>query len=231
MCLVASDIILMSDVMRAVEQVACSREKFVIFSQRWNLKVTEPITFDASWEEEIRAMLALRGRLYVRTGMDYMVYPRGLLGEVPPFAVGRRGYDHWLLYRARTQGADLVDATQVVKAVHQDHDYSHHPDGAHGIMYGTEAKRNVDLAGSWPYRFIIKDRTHVLTTKGLKRSRDLWRLWRILRTAEALHPSLPRPFLWFLKVVNSAIDVARNLYHLPPRHLGIIPPHERTTSD
>ena len=61
---------------------------------------------------------------------------------MPPLAVGRIAFDSWCLYRARMKNADLIDSTKVVVSVHQNHDYSHHPDGELGIGTGIEAQRN-----------------------------------------------------------------------------------------
>ena len=229
MCILASDIILMSDTARAIGEIGQTSKKFVVFSQRWNLSVTKPIDFDSEWEEELRSQLAQRGRLYARTGMDYMFYPRGLLGEAPPFAVGRRGYDNWLLYTARVNGADLVDVTPVVQAVHQDHDYSYHPQGTRGVMYGPEAQQNTKFAGSRPHRFMIKDRTHVLTAGGLHRVQDLWRIWRFLRTFEAIYSDAALPVLSLVRAINFLIDAAAGVYYRACRVLKVRPPHELTT--
>ena len=224
MCSVASDVILMSDFMQAVERLQRHGQGFAMCGQRWNLKVTEPVDFDSPWENDIHELLSRRGRLFVRTGMDYMVFPRGLFKQVPPFSVGRGYYDSWLLYAVRSLGTNLVDVTRVVKAVHQDHDYSHH-----GPMAIDQIRRNAQLAGNRRYHFNIKDRTHVLTNKGLKRPRDLWRYWRLLRTIQALHPTLPAPLLWLGERVNRLIDVTRECYQYIYLHLGISRPHHRST--
>ena len=46
--------------------------------------------------------------------MDWFVFPAGLFGEVPPFAVGRAGFDNWLVWKARQVGI-VVDATHDVR--------------------------------------------------------------------------------------------------------------------
>ena len=231
MCSVASDIIILDDFLPAVQRLSSSMERFAMASQRWNLQVDQPWDFEPGWEEAMRSRLASSGRKYVSTGIDYLVYPRELFGEVPPFAVGRRAYDNWLLFALRSKGVDLVDATEVVKVVHQDHDYSHHPGGQMGIMYGTEAQRNVALAGTRAHRFILKDRTHVLHSDGIKRSRDLWWLWRSLRTAEALYPGMPLPVRLPVQAANLAVNLAVRLQVFALRSLKIALPHERTTAE
>ena len=41
--------------------------------------------------------------------IDYFVYPRGMFGEIPQFALGRWYWDQWLVYRARRLGGALID--------------------------------------------------------------------------------------------------------------------------
>lgn len=228
MCTVASDVIFLNDLLPAVDLIAKSMNQFAMVSQRWNLNVPQPINFDSSWEKSLESQLATNGRLYVHSGMDYLVYPKGIFGEVPPFAVGRRAYDNWILFTLRSKGINVVDASKVVKIIHQDHDYSHHPDGQMGIMYGIEAQRNVELAGNRAQRFILKDRTHILNKNGIRRSRDLWWLWRALRTAEALHPDMPLPARLCVKAINSIITLTGRLHVFALRTLKIPQAHERT---
>jgi hypothetical protein len=129
---------------------------------------------------------------------------------MPPFAVGRVAYETWCLYTARAKKADLIDATKVVVSVHQNHDYSHHPQGEVGVGRGIEARRNREMAGGKPYFFIIKDRTHILTRKGLERPVDGWRLWRGLRRAQVLPLSAPLPVRLLAKVLNDTINGIRD---------------------
>ena len=113
--------------------------------------------------------VSLNGKLHHFTGIDFWIYHKSLLEGMPPFAIGRVAYETWCLYTARLRKADLIDATKVVVSVHQNHDYSHHPQGEVGVGRGIEAQRNREMIGGKPYFFIIKDRTHVLTRKGLER--------------------------------------------------------------
>ena len=206
LCYVNADIILMDDLMRAVEQVRDWERRSMMSGQRWDLDVENPLDFESNWEEQLRGRLEHSGRLHAATGADYYVYTNGLLGEIPPFAIGRTAWDQWLLYRARANHAALVDVTQAVTAVHQSHDYSHAVGGEESVWGGPEAKRNQRLAGGRAYLFMIKDRTHVLTPKGCKTVFDLWRIWRFLRTVQVLHPSMPLQTGRILGAINRTID-------------------------
>jgi len=57
-------------------------------------------------------------------------------------------------------GAPIIDASEMITVVHQNHDYSHHPQGKKGVWEGLEAKRNQELmaedtiASLWPMPLI-----------------------------------------------------------------------------
>ena len=76
------------------------------------------------------------------------MFTRGLFTELPPFAIGRPGYDPWLIWRAADLGADVVDATDFVLAVHQRHDYSHVGTRA-AVFSGVEAQQNAAIVDDW----------------------------------------------------------------------------------
>src|SRR5689334_9849593 len=137
-CYVNSDIILMSDFTRAVQRVAALKSRFLLVGHRWNLDLKDPLDFESEWEEKLRIRAKQFGILAGASSIDYFVFPRGSLGEIPPFAIGRPNWDNWMLYRARSLRAPLIDATPVVMAVHQNHNYAHHPQGKEGVSHGDE---------------------------------------------------------------------------------------------
>ena len=208
---VNADIILMDDFLAAVKRVTQEKPESLIVGRRWNLDVAEPLDFSPSWQERLRQRVNECGQLFVATGIDYFVFNRGLFGDIPPFAIGRTAWDNWLLYRARASKAALVDATDAAMVVHQNHDYNHHKQGADGVWHGPEAQRNLELAGGPRHTFSINDRTHQLTANGLKRSTDFYRVWRMIRTAEALNSWLPLPVRLLLRTVNKSLDIASRL--------------------
>lgn len=202
LCYVNTDIILMSDFMQAVERVARRKPRFLMIGQRWDIDVKGPLDFGPHWEERFRIYVTQNGQLHPSAGADYFVFRRGLWGEIPPFAIGRTVWDNWLLYRARSRRAPLIDATQVVMAVHQNHGYSHSPKEEEGIWKGPEAKRNLELAGGWSHVFTLRDATHLLTPKGLKWALDGWHALRHLRTSPTLYPYLRLPLRLLLKAID-----------------------------
>src|SRR5215510_5606772 len=184
-CYVNSDIILMSDFMEAIQRVVDQKSRFLLVGHRWNLDVTEVLEFKSDWEEKLQSQVKKFATLAGVSAIDFFVFPRDLLGEIPPFAVGRPAWDNWMLYRARSLSVPLIDATPVVMAVHQKHDYSHHPHGS--LWKGDELLANAKLVGGAEYQFILCDATHVLTPYKLRPACDLDHLLRRCETLPILY--------------------------------------------
>jgi len=171
--------------------------------------VKEAITFDATWEERLRARVTGEGKLYPHFAIDYFVFPKGIWRDIPPFAIGRPAWDNWIIYRARSFGLPVVDLTRAVTVVHQNHDYSHHPEGWKGAMRGEESKRNIELAGDVAHVHSLLDADYCLTGKGLKRSIPPYHvpfyLYRTLVISSASHPSL-KPMVRFIKRIGDRLS-------------------------
>jgi hypothetical protein len=205
LCYANADIILMDDFMRAVS-TAAARRRFLMIGRRWDLDVTEPIGFgDPEWAKALRAHAHDNGRLHPSWGIDYFLFTRGLLDPVPPFAVGRPAFDNWFIYRARSRWAAVVDATQDVLAIHQNHDYSFHPDGRPGIRDSEEARLNETLAGGHEHIFLVDDRTHVVSDGMLKLDCSVARLKQHWRRLPVLVPPALRPPVELLRKGVQAI--------------------------
>jgi hypothetical protein len=120
------------------------------------------------WAERLADGAPFRGHDY----LDWFVFTRGLFAGIPPFAVGRAGFDNWLVWKARASGAPVVDATAAVLPLHQHHDHSHVPGGVDWAYSGPEAKMNVELAGGQQRMYTLLDATHRLD-RGFRLHRNL----------------------------------------------------------
>ncbi len=189
-CYVNADIIILSDFMQMLRML--KGKQWLVVGRRWDLDVTELVDFGrADWEYQLRSALMQEGRIHPPYGSDYFVYARGGLGrQLPPFAVGRKGWDNWVIYNARRNGTPVIDATVVATVVHQNHGYSHVPKGT-GISYlGPESDANAALADETCFHFDLEDATHRITTAGPRLLLDERHLRQRLRQAEVLHPAL-----------------------------------------
>ena len=169
LCYANADMLFMTDFMIAVRQVATWRDRFLVVGRRINLELNELQDFDLpSWEVRLRELLLKGGVLAGPGSIDYFVYPRTLELDMPPFAVGRPWWDRWFLWKVRSLGVAIVDASNVVTAVHQNHDFAHVPhQGSLGVFNSEEGMRNYKLVDPKRLR-TIDDATHRFTPRGIK---------------------------------------------------------------
>jgi hypothetical protein len=184
---VNADIILVDDLADALRRVDVS--PFLLVSRRWNLDVVEPLRFDPGWAVALRGRARREGQLYRRDAIDLFVFARDCpLVELPPFAVGRPGWDNYFIFRARQLRIPVIDATPSVTLVHQNHGYAHVPAGSGDRWEGPEARRNRELMGGSERFFDIGDATHVLEPVGLRPASGIR---HFLRRVETVHLRMP----------------------------------------
>ena len=185
LCYANADVILFSDLAAAIERVA---RPALIVGRRIDLAVDRELAFEPGWEEAIRRAAADSGRPGTEREIDYMAFPRDVMWEMPALAVGRPGWDNWVLYRARALGLAVVDASGSVLAVHQRHGYEHVPGRTGPRWQGPEADRNFALVADMGVAYGILDASHVLTPRGLRPAIGFRHLKRRVRR----HPLLGR---------------------------------------
>ena len=138
-CWANADIIFSPTVMRAAQIVTDHPRPAYLVGRRTDIDQLTPLDFFDGWSEQLAARARREGERKPANWIDYFMFTRGLFVELPPFAIGRPGYDPWLIWRAADLGADVIDATDYVLAVHQRHDYSHVGSRA-AVFGGVEAR-------------------------------------------------------------------------------------------
>jgi hypothetical protein len=128
-------------------------------------------------------------------GMDWFMFPKGMITDMPHFIVGRRGWDNWLVYHCRKRGIPVIDATGFVTAIHQNHDYNHVPESnGCGWRNCPESDYNLNLIGGRIiYLWELDDATHefdegVLVEKPLSLRNFTQGI--ILKTPEGFHRAI-----------------------------------------
>lgn len=171
---VNADVIMLPDAIRTIARVRAWRPDFLLVGRRTDLDVDTPIDFrNRAWMEELAARARHDGVLQAPEWIDYFAFPRHAAPVLPPFAVGRPGWDNWLMWNARTRGVPVVDATAAILAIHQNHDYSHVAGGKTGATHRVEAAQNNELIGTWARMFTIDDCNYVATATGVRRNTSL----------------------------------------------------------
>jgi hypothetical protein len=169
LCIINADIILMTSFVEAAKQVVKLKDNFVLLSQRWDLDVTQPIEFTDGWQDRLSSIVNRQGTLHRPAGSDFFLFPPPSFREVPDFAIGRAGWDNWMIYKARSENWPVIDGTPSIMIVHQNHDYSHLPGGKPHYEH-PDTNENIRLAGGTAaVRYTILDSTHQLVNGKLTR--------------------------------------------------------------
>jgi len=126
---VNADVLLMPDFMEVAHQVAEQVEKFLIVGRRWDVDIDRQLAFDANWVSELRCEVLEKGIPHAPAGSDYFIFSRSVFEEIPDFAIGRAGWDNWMIYQGLQQNWSVIDASKSLIVAHQNHDYAHLPGG------------------------------------------------------------------------------------------------------
>lgn len=168
-----ADILFMPELIPVVKSLGQIKNKFLAVGQRWDLDITHPIDFSGHWQEELEESIRNDAKLHGQTGSDYFIYPRSCFQEIPDFAVGRAGWDNWMIYWARRQHWAPVDTTHAINIIHQNHDYSHLPGGARHYRL-PESGDNIKLAGGRQTIFRLTDTVFDFDGQQLTRKPLTW---------------------------------------------------------
>jgi len=145
LCYVNADIILLPDLIDAARLLS-KLENFLLVGQRWDVDVTDAIDFSGEWTSRVAALAKEKGSLHIPAGSDYFLFPKNCYADMPPFAIGRAGWDNWMIYKSRKEHWSTVDGTESVMIVHQNHDYSHLPNNQPHYKL-PESLENKQMAG------------------------------------------------------------------------------------
>lgn len=210
LCYSNCDIVLMDDFLAALGRVKAAHTEFLMVGRRWDVEIKMLCEFErGDWRARLRNLAFRDGKQRTPDYIDYFVFSRGVFGSsLPPLVVGRVFWDNWTVWKVLDAKRPVIDVSAAVVAVHQNHDYSHVPQGKHEVYYGEEARRNYELAGGWKHLRTIADATEVLREDGLKSNpmrywasvkRYLRQAWRVL-----LHDVLQPIWFFFLGITRPA---------------------------
>lgn len=176
-----TDILLFPETLELALKTRQQLNEFALVGQRYDLDILQPMDFSSGWPARLRAEVKARGRLHPLGGSDFFLFPRHLFAQIPDFAIGRAGWDNWMIYHAVTQHWPAINATHSMMAVHQNHDYSHLTDDKNHQRH-PETFANTELAGGMRKMYMLLDVDHELVSGEIRPAR--WSLPRSLRSLE-----------------------------------------------
>jgi hypothetical protein len=210
-CYANCDIILTQDFLDAHRALAAWNHNHLMVGRRWDTDVTEPLHFEnQNWQEQTVSLAHREGIQRFYHNIDYFLFPRGLYKQIPPLVIGRIWWDHWLVGKAHALGTAVVDVSEVVCAIHQNHDYGYHAKGIEGVWNDDDARRNLELAKADTRLATIEDAPYRLTSRSIEKNNFYWLApaKRSLRIASRRVRGTVRTRLW-----HPFLNATRSLRH------------------
>jgi hypothetical protein len=168
-----ADILFTGRLPQGVGALAGWRKPYMMIGRRWDTDLREPFDFAPSdWESRLEGFARSHGKPGIKSALDYFMFPKGAwggadgLGDFPPIVIGRPPWDNWIVFWALAQRMDVINSSDYVLALHQNHDYGHHAGGKEGVYAGEEARRNFALASDERYLYNTPDATHRIRPDG-----------------------------------------------------------------
>jgi hypothetical protein len=166
---VNADIILTSELLKILNLLP-TRE-FLAIGQRWDLDLNDLIDYsDRNWEPKLINEIKSRGVLHQLAGSDYFIFPKNSFQDIPAFAVGRVGWDNWMIEKGLSDRMSVIDISRLFKVIHQNHGYLHK--GENGFKF--EDKKNLAFLNKNHSLKTIKNANYYLTNGGLKKKVIIW---------------------------------------------------------
>ncbi len=137
------DIILTPAFVQSAEKAAQEHDRFQMIGRRWNLDLSEPVDYSSdAWLGDIEFAIQQRAILGGIGALDYFVFSRAAFPDMPDMAVGRAGWDNWMVGQALERGIPLLNASFAAPVIHQNHEYGHLQGGRWRVFSGPEALAN-----------------------------------------------------------------------------------------
>ncbi len=122
-----ADIILPINFLDSVHPLLKKRRRFLMVGHRWDMDVKHFINFnDKNYLKSFWESAQNKSIKHACTGIDYFIYKKNTFKNLPDFAIGRPGYDNWLLWYSRRHMLQVIDATSEIQAIHQNHHFRFH---------------------------------------------------------------------------------------------------------
>ena len=227
---VNADIILLDDFVSAVSRVTglLNGRPFLLLGGRWNVKAIDIDFSDLSWQEKAKQFASASGWFDGEIAMDYFIFPKDIDWQLPPFLLGRSSWDSYFCYRAEKMRMPVIDVSQAVTAIHQDHQYTHMKAGADLTMKNREVNYNFRLLG-FGKRYTIRDCTHYLVPEGIRPRKHRFlryvverlkevELWMVYYLRDRFHP-YSYPLYVVLRQANKCLKVFFGLFHRTRKEL------------
>jgi hypothetical protein len=148
--------------------------------------------------------------------MDMFLFCKVSFQTMPPFLIGHRGWDNWMIYHARSQNIPVIDISADMRVIHCEHDYSY-AKGSRDARQRPQKRENFNLhlLGGEAKLFHLGHATHELRSGTLFR-RSGWSMWQ--RSIELWCIMNPE-YDWWVKILRRLLHPAiKKMEKITTRH-------------
>jgi len=202
-----SDILLDDSAVKVVEKLRARPGPWLGSARRWCLPKWSDVVPESELEWRSFFNSAEKsGRWGEACALDIFLFCGLSFERMPPFFIGHRGWDNWMIYHARTLRIPVIDMSNEMRVIHCDHDYSYAKgNSAPSRRDGPLEEANLQMLGGEERLFHLGHATNELNhgkvgqRRGwspLQRNLELWQTqhqeqswwWRPIR--RIFHPIL-----------------------------------------
>lgn len=123
MCYINADIIMVDGLAEAAQAALdwTRSANFMMVGRRFDAPALagQPVRMDEGWRRRLIRFALSSGEWHNEAGLDWFMFRRGSMTNIPRFLVGCTAWDNWLLLSAGRRGFETIDATDAVFAIHQ----------------------------------------------------------------------------------------------------------------
>ena len=123
---ISTDCMLIGNLENIIKIVKEKFHDFLLVGVRYDSNISEKLP-DSNWREFVFKNKGLWHPIARRKigkafgGTDLFVFPKGLLANTPPFAIGVSHWDGWIPYDIKKRKIPMIDISESVTVVHQKH--------------------------------------------------------------------------------------------------------------
>jgi len=185
-----ADIILPNNFLSSIQIASSAFNKFLMVGHRWDMDVEYGINFNDSKDtKNFWKRVSIDRQKHACTGIDYFVYRKNQWKKIPHFIIGRPGYDNWLIWKARRTLVPIIDVTEDVQVVHQNHPVNQ--------FYQLEGEKNKKLHNGKTLN--ILDATYQLVNGKILIKKDKDYKIRNLHRLPIIFPEFAYPIILYRK--------------------------------
>ena len=185
-----SDILLDDSAVKVVEKLRARPGPWLGSARRWCLPKWSDVVPESELEwRSFFSSAEKSGRWGEACALDMFLF-RGLSFErMPPFFIGHRGWDNWMIFHARSNRVPVIDLADEMRVIHCDHDYSYAKgNSAPSRRDGPLEEANLKKLGGEERLFHLGHATHELSHGKITQCRGWGPLQRNMELWQIQHP-------------------------------------------